>query len=335
MTTTTSTNTKKARDAFGLPLEEWERYLQFRPPYPDSQWKLWVEYHKGALDVVHEVGTGCGIGMAGFLKVAQDTKGQPIRRAILSDPTDSNIAASKALIAKRGFPGTEFEYHQFGAEGRFLEPNSVDLVMACECLHFTQIEEALARMHESLRAGGTMAAAFYDCFTASIKDSPRVEKAYHALLADMLVGVVERRLKAAHEVEDMGRYKNFPKVGSGLNWVAFDPEQWVDVERVFVNIPDGLREWPYNEGLKNIWVGNENHMNEAVEKLQWVQDREGWGMKKATVDWVKGLLGTLDIKIEPSFWEGSKWLEFVDATNEVGGSFEATFPAAYVMARKK
>lgn len=120
---------------FSLTNHRWTHYLEHRPAYPDSLFNLWLDYHKGPLVSAHEIGTGCGIGAARFLDVAT-AKGKLVEHMILSDPAPSNVATTKQNLNSGQYPNIKFNFHQKKAEERFLEPNSVDFVFACEALHW-------------------------------------------------------------------------------------------------------------------------------------------------------------------------------------------------------
>lgn len=319
--------------AFGLADEAWKFYLQHRPPYPDTQWAMWLDYHKGPLDVVHEVGTGCGVGMANFLQVAHAARGHTIQRAILSDPSESNVVTTRAMFtgAKDRFPGTAVEVHQQPAEASFLAPGSIDMVFACECLHYTDIDACLARMHESLRVGGTIAATFYDASNVKIHESPRAERAYQAVFSDFVLGAKEGRYRSRIKEGGMMRGR---RLNVGLNWVPFDPAAWADVRRVYLNIPDGQTEWPLLPAWKGV-LQNISRVNEATEALEWVQDAESWGVKKTTADWLRGLLTSHEVEVDDTFWDGPLWKEWAAAVEEQGGEVWLVVQANYIMARKK
>lgn len=312
--------------------EVWENYLKYRPPYPDTQWEMWLDYHEGPLGVVHEIGTGCGIGMAKFLKVAR-ARGQPIGRAVLSDPSESNIVTTKAMLTNDRFPGVEFDLHQQPAEACFLESNSIDMVFACECLHFTEINECLSRMHESLRPGGTMAATFYDTSGAEIIGNPRAERAYQAVFSDFVIGAKEGRYKS--KIKEKKMLKGLKgRLNIGLNWVPLYQDKWTDISRVFINVPDGQEEWPLLPAFEGV-LQNVSNINKDTDKLEWVQDIESWGIKTATIDWIRGLLGTMEIQLDETFWEGPLWKELVEAVDDQGGAVHLVIRANYIMARKK
>lgn len=317
----------------------WDQYLQYRPSYPDSMWHMWLDYHRGPLSTIHEIGTGCGIGSASLLRVAKLRGTGTVQQAILSDPSASNIATSKELLAcaPEITTGTSFTYVTKPAEEPFLPPGSVDMVFACECLHWTRIEESLAKMHESLRPGGTMAAVFYDVAGDIFRDNPRASKALGAVYEDMIVGVREGRhqSKWGKSMEPWQRRNTH----LGLNFVPFCGDQWEDVRRVYINLPqEGQTEWPVFDTYRAQGVVKEGDSKVNIqggETCEWSQDLDGWGMRDCTPEWVKGMLGTAPIEFNEDFWEGEIWREFVDAVQAKGDTFQAVFTTNYVMARKR
>lgn len=318
---------------FGMSQDAWDSYLRFRPAYPESQWHTWLDYHQGPLDVLHEVGTGCGIGAASLLRAA-DTRGQPVRRAILSDPTASNLATSRALLtplfASGPGGGTELGFHQQPAEASFLAPGSVDMAIACECLHFTEIDASMARLHESLRPGGTLAAVFYDVTMAEARGSPRATRAFSAVVGDFMMGVRAGRHRSSGDPGAQRRRVHF-----GLSYVPLGPDRWTDVRRVYINTPEGQTEWPVHPAMRALVPGDESMVDEEREALEWTRDPEGWGVKDCTAEWIRGMLGTLQLDIDPEFWEGPSWKEMLDAVDEQGGKIWLVLRANYIMARKK
>lgn len=317
----------------------WDHYLQYRPAYPDSMWHMWLDYHRGPLKTIHEVGSGCGVGMANILRVAK-ARGTPIPNAVLSDPSESNITTCKQVLlpdsslCAADTAGTTLTFVQSPAETCTLPPESVDMVFGCECLHWTRIEEALARMHESLRPGGTVAAVYYDVAGDLLHhaDNPRASLALQMVYCDMF----------------SGRYP--PKWGSmepwqrrnahlGLNFIPFDPDMWEDVRRVYINMPGGRKttEWPIIDVYKAQKVTSEgdSRVKEETETCEWMEDKEGWVIQDCTTEWVKGMLETAPVAFPSDYWKGELWREFEEAVSEKGGTFRAVWTTNYVMARKK
>lgn len=319
----------------------WDHYLQYRPSYPDSMWHSWLDYHRGPLDTIHEIGTGCGIGAASLLRVAQ-TRGAPIQHMILSDPSASNIATAQDLLPRADIgasDSTRITYATQAAEDTFLPPGSVDLVFACECLHWTRIEESLARMHDSLRPGGTMAAGFYDVAGGIVRDNnPRAARALEAVYEDMIVGVREGRHRSKWGTS-MAPWQR-RNMHSGLNFVPFRGDQWEDVRRIYINMPQAgqTTEWPVFDAYRAQGVVQEGDSKvnvEGGETCEWREDLDGWSVRECTPAWVRGMLETAPIEFHPDFWEGPLWKEFVDAVHAQGDTFRAVFTANYVMARKR
>jgi hypothetical protein len=55
--------TREVKYAFALKKNDWDRYHEFRPPYPPSMWRTWMEYHRehgGQFRDAHDIGSGKG-----------------------------------------------------------------------------------------------------------------------------------------------------------------------------------------------------------------------------------------------------------------------------------
>lgn len=326
--------------AFSQPKNVWETYLKHRPPYPDSMFKMWLDYHNGPLNTIHELGTGCGVGAAGLLRVAQAVRGKPIPLAILSDPTAQNVATTRALLtsddASNG--ATRFEFHQQPGEATFLAPGSVDLVFACECLHWTDVDACAASVHASLRAGGTFAAVTYDLSMARVQGDAAATAAYGRAYQAMIAGVRAGRHATRLPDGALADLYKTRRAAHALNIVPLGADRWADATRVYLNVEKGVWRWPQREIVRNAAgdvLEGPVRVDEKNDKMEWIQDTDSWGMKECTADWVRGMLLTAPVDFHPSFWEEPPWTDFVAATEKNGGKFCFVFRANYIMARKR
>lgn len=314
---------------FALKVDVWRHYLRSRPSYPDSLWREWLEYHQGPLNTAHEIGTGCGIGAASILS-ASYAKSQPIRHMILSDPSESNVTTAKELVNGEDYPDTELSFQQQRGEDSFLAPGSADMAFACECLHFTDIEAAMASIHASLRPGGTVAAVFYGVLNAPIRDNARADAAWKAFGKRHFRRVVEEKIGTIFE-----RMKN-SQVGLGLNFVPLDKELWRDVRRVWVNIPEGQTEWPMEVGLsKEARVNHRSRIDPEYESFEWRADPDGWALKDCTAERIKETMLSMLLGYGDKDWQTDEWKEFEAAVKESGGTVHFVVPATMILARKK
>ncbi|KAG8162902.1 hypothetical protein KVR01_007380 [Diaporthe batatas] len=314
---------------FALKLDVWKHYLRNRPSYPDSLWREWIEYHEGPLNTVHELGTGCGIGAASFLSNSY-AKSEPVKHMILSDPSESNIATARELVRADDYPDTRLSFHQHRGEDSFLDPGSVDMAFACECLHFTDVETAIASIHAGLRPGGTVASVFYGVLNATILDNERADAAWRAL------GHMHFRRVADENLETIFSRMKPGQVGLGLNFVPLDRELWRDVRRVWVNVPQGQAEWPMEVGPpKEAGVSRRSRIDPEYESFEWRTDTDGWALKGCTAERIKETMASLFLQYGEKDWRSAEWREFEAAMDEGGGTVDFAIPVTMIMARKK
>lgn len=314
---------------FALQKDVWTHYMQNRPSYPDSLWRGWIEYHQGPLNTAHELGTGCGIGAASLLAVSK-AMGRPIKHMILSDPSEINVTTARELVKAEDYPGTRLSFHQKTGEDSFLEPGSVDMVIACECLHFTDIEKATASIHRSLRPGGTVAAVFYGVLNARIPDNQRAHDAWKAF------GLAHFQRVVDEDRETILSRAKATQVGLGLNFVPLERDMWRDVRRVFVNVPDGQAEWPMEVGLpRGARPNARSRIDHEYDSLEWRSDPDGWAIKDCTAERLKEMMLSMLLQYGDEDWESQEWKEFEAAVRDGGGAVHFVFPATMIMARKK
>lgn len=312
--------------AFSLPPNVWDHYIKYRPTYPNFMWNTWLDYHRGPLGTAHEVGTGCGIGAANLMSAAK-ARNQPIKQMVLSDPAESNVHTTRDLLQQSNqFPETTFTFYQKPGEESFLPSGSVDMVIACECLHWMDIRKAIASIYASLRPGGTFAGVHYAVPTMRIIDNEKATEALRRL-------VETQRTKQSTSTAFNNRSAELPQLGMGLNFVPLDKSLWEDVTRTWFNVPEGetsLPSWSIRVGTPRA----PSMIDAETETFRWAQDQDGWGMKNCTLDHIKGMLATTYYSDDKIFEEAA-WKEFEDAIKKNGDSFQAVYFATTFIARKK
>ncbi|KAJ4422498.1 hypothetical protein N0V82_002832 [Gnomoniopsis sp. IMI 355080] len=313
------------RTAFSLPPDVWDHYLKYRPSYPDSMWNTLLDYHRGSLHTAHELGTGCGIGAAKLMGTAK-ARDQPIKEMILSDPADSNIKTTKEMLQHRNqFPDTVFTFHQRRGEDSFLKPGSVDMVIACECLHWMDIRKAVVSVHESLRPGGTFAAVHYTVPSMRIVGNETATEALGRL-------VLLQRAKQSTVSAFNNRSAEMSNLGLGLNFVPLHKDLWEGVTRTWINVTEGQTSLPTWGLISN--SSAPSVIDAETETFRWVQDEDGWGMQTYTLHHVKGMLATTYFFDEDMFAEDA-WKDFEDAVGNGKDFFQVAFFATTFLARKK
>ncbi|KAF3764669.1 S-adenosyl-L-methionine-dependent methyltransferase [Cryphonectria parasitica EP155] len=319
--------------AFSVKTDDWDHYARYRPSYPESMWTTWLDFHQGPLESIMDVGTGGGIGAASFLAVAS-SRGQQVNRVYLSDPNENNLAAAKKNFTSERYPGIQFFFHRGPAEEAFpgLSPGSVDMLIACASIHWTEIDTAMSTIADTLRPGGTFGAVVYP--QPTIKDDEQA--------ADALAAVFEKRRRfqdqgdAEKDVTKSVRARAFRNLSIGLDYVPFDPSKWATVHRRTANLPkDG--KWPLRDST---WA----HYGEpklAVlkgEQVEVVEEDEWWSRKGYSIEQLKEFFQTLGYEpfvMDGRLWETDAFSQFEKLVRERGGDFELVWPAATVLGRKK
>ena len=120
---------------------------------------------------MHDVGVGCGVG-ASCLPTTLEARGESSEHITLPDPTATNLSVAANALNSATYSQTTFAFKQVNGEEEFLEPGTLDMISACESLHWTDAPVALKNVYTCLRTGGTFAAVFYHIYP-SIRDNAR------------------------------------------------------------------------------------------------------------------------------------------------------------------
>lgn len=319
--------------AFSVKTDDWDHYAEYRPSYPESMWTAWLDHHEGPLESIMDVGTGGGVGAAGFLSLAR-SRGQHIKRVYLSDPNEDNLSAARKNFSPERYPGVDFHFHRGPAEEPFpgLQPGSVDVLISCASIHWMDIDTAMRTIADTLRPGGTFGAVVYPQPTIGGDDE----------VAEALAAVFEQRRRfqdaadAEKDVMRSVRARAYRNLSIGLDYVPFDPARWTSVRRRTANLPkDG--KWPLRDstwsryGEPKLAVAE----GEGVEKPEY----DGWWSRKGyTVEQLREFFQTLGYEpfvMDGRLWDTEAFRNFEKVVNGRGGSFELLWPVATVLARKK
>ncbi|KXL50314.1 hypothetical protein M433DRAFT_432498 [Acidomyces richmondensis BFW] len=128
----------------------WSNYLKGRPQAPESFFKLIFDYHTshgGKFEIAHDIGAGVG-------PYAPKLK-EKFKKVIISDVISGNVEQAKARLGTEGF---SFRVSK-AEEADDIEPGSVDLVFATNCLHFCDLDKAQEAISRQLKPGGTFLCA--------------------------------------------------------------------------------------------------------------------------------------------------------------------------------
>lgn len=314
----------------------WDVYAQYRPSYPPSLWSSWLAYHNGALHNLHEVGCGGALGTLGLLQTMTATQREHLKHIILSDPGEDNVTTASSVLAPMKAhldDAVQFSYHVARAEDPIpaAAAGSLDFVMACECMHWTDPTVALPAMAAPLRSGGTLALVYYNGYP-----SIRQAKAARALENVFTARYRQLCMSAGGKVSKVAD-RGFLQSCTGLDFIPMDQGLWTDVTRVFYNMPKGTT-WPLEGEVKEI-ADQVNLpvscINGEKEELVWVEREEGWEKNGVSLDFFKGNLMMLPEFFDETVFEGKEWNIFEGIVEEFGGKLDVFYAVSVVLARKR
>lgn len=318
---------------FSVKTDDWDHYAKYRPSYPEAMWLSWLDYHQGPLDSIMDVGTGGGVGAAGFLAAAS-VRGTQVKRVYLSDPNEDNLSAAKKNFNAERYPGVEFHFHCGPAEEAFpgVTPGSVDALISCASIHWMDVETAMQTFAGALRAGGTVGAVVYPQPTIKGDDEA----------AAALAAVFEQRRRfqdvadAEKDVMRSVRARAYRNLSIGLDYVPFDPARWTAVHRRTANLPkDG--KWPLRDSTWKHY-GEPKLAVSQGEEVEKVDEDDWWSRKSYTVEQLKEFFQTLGYEpfvMDGRLWDTDAFRDFEKVVKDRGASFELVWPVATVLGRRK
>ncbi|KAF9871753.1 hypothetical protein CkaCkLH20_10687 [Colletotrichum karsti] len=299
--------------------KEAKHYVDHRPPYPDSMWELWTNYHQGPLTSAHDIGSGSGNGAEGLLTYTTPQ----IKHVVLTEPRDINITDCRARFKDR-FPGTEFTYRTCRGEDPWVAPTGldhVDFTMACESLHWTVLEPTLNNVANSLRKGGTFAAVIYGPFPGITNNAVA-----HAAFKSFIGEHASHLLKQEWMTENWKRAAR--QMFHGMDCVPLKDEVWQDVKRIEVNCKDGwyAKDYEPMEGTEDPVA----HLGTS-ERVS-IEDSKDWQIT-ASVEWLKQSLESMRFGFTEESWGSPKWQEIENAVGD--GPLELKWQVHMILARRR
>ncbi|KAI0152450.1 S-adenosyl-L-methionine-dependent methyltransferase [Hypoxylon sp. NC0597] len=286
----------------------WSNYLVYRPIYPTSFFERIYHYHAqkpgASWSIAHDVGAGCGI--------VSRTLAARFGSVIVSDPNDGYVTlARKLLVEEALLPESKFKFLQEPAEKSSVESGTVDLITACECLHWTTPDAAIKEFNRELKAGGTLAVTYYS--RPLIEGSERAQEAWKAFWAE------HWKKAQGKAIEDACRIAN-----TGFENVEFPEQDWEIVKRIYINTRGNINAFAVND------LTSESKIKESEEQV-WVEGDEDWSDVKG-IQWFKGYVSTWAPSVPESDIQGA-WDDLELALE--GKQVKIRTPVAMIFATKK
>ncbi|KAJ5824329.1 hypothetical protein N7447_006669 [Penicillium robsamsonii] len=246
----------------------WSDYLTFRPVYPPSFFERVFTYHSqkphSTWSLAQDIGAGCGI-VASSLAPRFD-------KVIVSDPNDGYTALARRLLVEESrFPEPSFRFLKESAERSSVDSGSVDLIMACECIHWTRPEFAIREFARELCPRGTLVITHYNY--PRIVGNERAQQAWGAVCSFY-----------AGEVDDPMLDHALRILNSGTEALGFPVEDWERVKRLYVNARGSIDAFRINDRV------GESQVKDG-EEIVWEEEDTDW-MDEQDCDWFKGYAST-------------------------------------------
>jgi trans-aconitate 3-methyltransferase len=261
------------KPGFSAPGFSWTEYIKYRPLYPPSFFKRIYDYHNSHSNTwktAHDVGAGAGI--------ASQDLATKFETVILSDPNDDYVnIASERLTKEFGFPASKFKFLKEGAENSSLEAASVDLVICCEAIHWTDIPRAMEEFARQLKKRGTVAISVYGA--PHIPGNPAAQAAWDKIFD----------LKTEQLLQMGGFLERAVRQGtSDLDTVPFPEKDWErGANRIVINTGGRSQAQRFNmKEVKKVEskVGK-GDVKEVVEiDKDWVHEKD--------INWLKGMFAS-------------------------------------------
>ncbi|KAI0406842.1 S-adenosyl-L-methionine-dependent methyltransferase [Xylaria palmicola] len=249
---------------------DWSMYAACRPIYPPSFFQRIYAYHaakpQAAWSRAHDVGAGAGIVSAGLAG--------KFDRVVMSDPNDGHAALGhKILVDELGIPAAKLAFLQEGAEKSSVASGSVDLVTACEMIHWTNTDAAVDEFYRQLKTGGTVVIAYYS--RPRIVGNAIAQRAWRGIFR-----------ASAEKIGALGAlYDRLLRiVNSGLENVELPGTKWRGVKRVYINTGGSVEPFALDDRTA------ESKVKEGEEKI-WEEADEDW-MDIKGIDWFKPYFAT-------------------------------------------
>ncbi|KAJ5788454.1 Methyltransferase type 11 [Penicillium paradoxum] len=246
----------------------WSDYVTFRPIYPPSFFEEVFTYHAqkshATWSIAQDIGAGCGI--------VSSSLAPRFNKVIVSDPNEGYTAlARKVLVEQSQLPESKFRFLQESAEKSSVESGSVDLIMACECIHWTRPEIAIKEFARELRVGGTLVITHYNY--PRIEGNERAQRAWEAVCGFYAGEVNDPMLDHALRI-----------LNSGMEALGFPTGDWEGVKRLYINAQGRIEAFRINDRV------GESQVKDG-EEIVWEEDVEDW-MDEQDCEWFKGYAST-------------------------------------------
>ncbi|KAI1203611.1 S-adenosyl-L-methionine-dependent methyltransferase [Nemania serpens] len=288
----------------------WTEYALYRPAYPESFFKRIYGYHArkpgASWSTAHDVGAGYGIVSISLAK--------KFGQVFVSDPNGMNNEISRQLLTDKfgtTEAGSKFVFLQETAESSSLEAKTVDLITACECIHWTDPPQAVNEFARQLKPGGTLIMALYT--PPVIRGNERAQSIWQEIFTAYANKTTEPLTKHAIRL-----------CNNAYDSIALPPTRWEAVERVYINASKGISTFQWDDQVDEDRVGSH-------EQRVWVHGDLDWFIEQ-DIEWLKKFVDTYDFPLPGPEIRGL-WDELEGVMG--GVKFRMEIPVVMVFATKR
>ncbi|KAI1481618.1 S-adenosyl-L-methionine-dependent methyltransferase [Daldinia eschscholtzii] len=286
---------------------DWSDYIANRPAYPPSFFQRLYDYHgqKSGVtwSVAHDVGAGCGI-ISSVLANRFDN-------VIVSDPNDGyGTIARHLLVEKALLPESKFSFLQEAAEESSVESGTVDMITACECIHWTTPDIAIREFGRQLRVGGTLAITYYT--------RPLIEANEGAARAWKAIWDTFSKKNRGALID-----KAYKIANTALESLEFSEGGWERVKRIYINSQGTLDGFILDDRT------SESKVKESEERI-WIEDEDWCDM--CDIKWFRAYYATWAPHI-PEYEMRDSWDELESALE--GKKVKVRTPNVMVLATRR
>ncbi|KAK7739057.1 hypothetical protein SLS53_005955 [Cytospora paraplurivora] len=301
----------------------WDEYHLYRPCYPESMLKMWLDYHRehsnGELRLAHDIGAARLI--------------SPHFESILvSDAGHANLLSAKNNLASSSPPShtdesSKFAFIQSPAESIHVSvpPSSTDFVSVAMAFHYFDAEAAIRSIATTLKPGGTLAAVTYG-FQLKFPGRPELERLWYQAASKESLRLIREGLFPA-------AVRGLANAMSGLDFVPLPTELFEPgALRIQVNVAENERRPLYFvEEDRSSWKPAPIRVGPA-DVRKFVKD-ESW-RREADVEWLKGFLESCKMGFGQKTWDTDEWKQLEGMVRSAGGQVTIEWPVAMLLATR-
>ncbi|GAW23603.1 hypothetical protein ANO14919_131770 [Xylariales sp. No.14919] len=288
----------------------WTEYTLYRPTYAESFFRRIYEYHtqkpEACWSTAHDVGAGHG-------RISLPLS-KSFERVIVSDPNGGYTEVARRVLEEEcgeAEVDSKFVFLQETAESSSLDAETVDLITAGSCMHWTDTVQAVDEFARQLKPGGTLVMALN--MQPLIIGNERAQSIWEKIFLALSKKATGPLFEHAAQI-----------INNAYDSIAIPSKHWEGIKRVYINASRGIESFRFGDHTREDRVGSH-------EERIWVDSDSSWFHEQG-VAWMKKYVDTWALPLPESEIQGL-WDELEDAAN--GAKFRMKIPMVMVLATKR